>query len=93
MQTFRTRLKIRKGDAVGLQLSVGAYGNAPYSDGTWLEIWIPPLGPERVRADDSGSRDYELLYNAVVERDRDRDGFGDVTQDKCPKDPDKQEGC
>jgi TIR domain len=92
-QTFRTRLPIRKGDAVGLQLSVGAYGNAPYAAGTWLEIWIPPLGPERERALDSGSRDYEMLYNAVIERDRDGDGFGDVTQDNCPKDPDKQEGC
>jgi hypothetical protein len=92
-QVFRTRLPIMKGDAVGLQLSVGAYGNAPYSEGTWLEIWIPPLGPERRRADDSGSRDYELLYNAFIERDRDRDGFGDVTQDNCPKDPDKQKGC
>jgi hypothetical protein len=92
-QTFRTRLKIRKGDVVGLQLSVGAFGSAPYSEGTWLEIWIPPLGLERQRAEDSGSRDYELLYNAFIERDRDRDGFGDVTQDKCPRDPDRQEGC
>jgi hypothetical protein len=92
-QTFRTRLKIRKGDVVGLQFSVGAFGSAPYSEGTWLEIWIPPLGLERQRAEDSGSRDYELLYNAVIERDADRDGFGDVTQDKCPGDPDRQEGC
>jgi TIR domain len=92
-QTFRTRLRIRKGDVVGLQFSVGAFGNAPYSEGTWLEIWIPPLGLERQRAEDSGSRDYELLYNAFIERDTDRDGFGDVTQDKCPRDPDRQEGC
>jgi len=92
-QTFRTRLKIRKGDVVGLQFSVGAFGNAPYSEGTWLEIWIPPLGLERQRAEDSGSRDYELLYNAVIERDTDGDGFGDVTQDTCPSDPDRQEGC
>ncbi len=62
-------------------------------EGTWLEIWIPPLGIERERAEDSGSRDYEMLYNAVVERDGDRDGFGDVTQDNCPKNPAKQEGC
>jgi TIR domain len=90
---FRTRLKIRSGDAVGLQLSVGAYGNAPYSDGTWLELWIPPLGPERQRAEDSSEQDYELLYNASIERDRDDDGFGDATQDQCPEDPDRQEDC
>lgn len=92
-QTFRTRLKIRSGDAVGVQLSVGAYGNAAYSDGTWLEEWIPPLGPERRRSEDSSTHDYELLYNAFIERDRDGDGFGDVTQDNCPGDPGRQAGC
>lgn len=90
---FRTRLEIRKGDAVGMQFSVGAYGNAPYSDGTWLEEWIPPLATERVRSDDTSTQNYELLYNASIERDRDSDGFGDVTQDDCPEDPDRQEGC
>jgi hypothetical protein len=92
-QRFRTRLKIRRGDGVGMQLSVGAYGNAPYSDGSWLEEWIPPIGTERVRSDESSTQNYELLYNASIERDRDGDEFGDVTQDDCPKDPGRQEGC
>ena len=92
-QRFRTRLGIRRGDGVGLQLSVGAYGNAPYSDGTWLEEWLPPLGPERVRSDEISTQSYQLLYNALVERDRDDDGFGDVSQDQCPKDPEKQQDC
>jgi TIR domain len=91
---FRTRLEIRKGDAVGLQLSIGAYGNAPYSAGTTLDEWIPPLGAERRSSDQSGDAvDYELLYNATIEHDRDGDGFGDVTQDRCPKDPSRHEGC
>ena len=76
-----------------MQLSVGAYGNAPYSDGSWLEEWIPPIGTERVRSDESSTQNYELLYNASIERDRDGDGFGDVTQDDCPQDPGRQEGC
>jgi hypothetical protein len=36
---------------------------------------------------------YELLYNASIERDKDGDGFGDATQDHCPKDPDRRAGC
>jgi hypothetical protein len=92
-QTFRTRLQIRRGDAVGLQFSIGAYGNAPYSQGTWLEEWIPPLGAERRRSNNDSEYEYELLYNASIERDKDRDGFGDATQDDCPEDPNRQEGC
>jgi hypothetical protein len=92
-QSFPTRLKIKRGDAVGVQFSVGAYGNAPYSQGTWLEEWIPPLGAERRRSNNEGEYEYELLYNASIEHDRDRDGFGDVTQDHCPKDPARQDGC
>jgi TIR domain len=92
-QRFSTRLSIRRGDAVGLQLSVGAYGNAPYSDGTWLEEWIPPLGAERLASTEDGEDTYQLLYNASIERDADGDGYGDVTQDDCPKDRARQQGC
>lgn len=90
---FRTRLSIRKGDTVGLQLSVGAHGNAPYSTGASLEEWIPPLGPQTRPATNAEADSYELLYNASIEKDEDRDGFGDVTQDDCPKDPSRHKGC
>jgi TIR domain len=92
-ERFNTRLEIRRGDGVGLQLSIGGTGNAPYSQGTWLEEWIPPLGAKRVVSDDSSTQSYQVLYNATVERDKDGDGYGDVTQDKCPKDADKQDAC
>jgi hypothetical protein len=92
-QPFRTRIKIRRGDAVGLQFSVGAYGNAPYSDGTWLEEWIPPLAAEPTSATESDETTYQLLYNASVERYRDADGYGDATQDDCPEDPDRHTDC
>ena len=90
---FKTRLTIRRDDAVGLQLSPGAYGNAPYSEGTWMEEWIPPIGTKQVNSTEPGEENYQLLYNAAVERDKDRDGFGDVTQDQCPKDKNRQSGC
>lgn len=92
-QPFKTRMKIRRGDAVGLQFSVGAYGNAPYSDGTWLEEWLPPLATEPTRALEPDEATYQLLYNATVEPDRDGDGYGDATQDDCPKDQDRHTGC
>ena len=90
-QQFKTRLKISKGDVVGLQFSVGAYGSAPYSEGTSLQLWIPPL--TTVPQLSEATYDYELLYSASIEPDTDRDGFGDVTQDACPEDPDRQEDC
>jgi hypothetical protein len=90
-QQFQTRLKISKGDVVGLQFSVGAYGSAPYSEGTSLQLWIPPL--TTVPQLSESTYDYELLYNASIEPDTDRDGFGDVTQDNCPEDPARQKDC
>jgi hypothetical protein len=92
-QKFATRLSIKAGDAVGLQLSSGAYGNAPYAQGAWLERWLPPLGPEQASSGDSGSESSELLYNAFIERDRDGDGYGDASQDSCPKDPAEHTRC
>ncbi len=78
---------------MGLQFSTGAYGNAPNSPGTWLESWIPPLAAEQRPSTNDTEYDYQLLYNAVIERDADGDGFGDATQDDCPKDPGRQKGC
>lgn len=92
-QRFRTHLKIQKGDTVGLQLSIGAYGNAPYSQGASLEIWLPPLGAESRPSESDSSPDYELLYGALIERDRDGDGFGDITEDRCPRNPRRHDGC
>jgi hypothetical protein len=94
-QQFPTRLPVKAGDAVGLQFSTGAYGNAPYAQGAVLEKWLPPLGPEqRPSGDsDSGADNVELLYNAFIERDRDNDGYGDASQDHCPTNPKSQKAC
>src|SRR5262249_9456177 len=37
--------------------------------------------------------EYHVNVAAVVEPDADHDGYGDDTQDQCPKDPAKQTGC
>jgi hypothetical protein len=54
--------------------------------------WTPALS-EGLVPPASGEGDLELLVNATVERDRDRDGFGDRSQDRCPKDPTRQADC
>jgi TIR domain len=78
---------------LGSDLRSPAGSDRWYSEGTSLERWSPPLGPERRPSDSGGAQTYELLYNAIVERDRDGDGYGDVIQDRCPRDPRRHAGC
>jgi hypothetical protein len=51
-------------------------------------VWkyVPGLKEGRLPLSTSEG-DLELLFNATVEPDRDHDGYGDRTQDRCPKDP------
>ena len=62
-QQFKTRLKISKGDVVGLQFSVGAHGSAPYSEGTSLQLWIPPL--TTVPQLSEATYDYEMALQRI----------------------------
>ncbi|HVD86298.1 MAG TPA: hypothetical protein VNB59_02720 [Solirubrobacterales bacterium] len=48
------------------------------------EVSIPPPASEENR---------ELLFNVTVEPDRDHDGYGDKTQDRCPEDSRRQAHC
>ena len=85
---FSDGLVIDKGDVVGLQFSTrGPRERDQLSRGTRLESWIPPLAAEQRPSTNDTEYDYQLLYNAVIERDADGDGLGDATQDDCPKDP------
>jgi hypothetical protein len=54
--------------------------------------WSPGLS-EGVLPLSDGEGDLELLFNARVERDRDRDGYGDMTQDRCPRDRKRHAHC
>ena len=101
-RTYSTRLLIRRGDFLGIDLpvggeTVGAFGRlAPELmwqgiPGAKLRSWDPALRDGETRAagqfvDCWDRADLELLINADVEPDADADGFGDESQDGCPED-------
>ncbi len=87
LNTWSTRLPIRAGDRLGIDnASQGLYFGG--SSGLTFH-WMPALGEGESR-ERTGSKGYQLLLNADVEPDADRDAFGDETQDQCPGDPSSQ---
>jgi hypothetical protein len=84
---FPARLAIQAGDSVGLDVHGGALVYAPTPGATMLG-WANSL-MENTTADGASSA-YELLVQAVIEADADKDGFGDETQDGCPGDAARQ---
>ncbi len=91
IQTIDDRLPVRAGDRLGLATggqipTMGALGAlAAMGDGEGLSLLTPSAG-----GDLSG---YRLLVQADVEPDTDDDGYGDVTQDACPADSTRHDGC
>jgi hypothetical protein len=85
---------------VGIDVNVTGNGNgeavAPFAylasgaGSAWK--WVPGLS-EGVLPESSGEGNLELLFNATIEPDRDHDGYGDKTQDRCPEDPKRQRHC
>jgi hypothetical protein len=96
---FPTRLAIN-GLSIGLDTVVtGApgeatapLGHAESGSGT-LDKWVPSL-PESTNSLPTPAQEAgELLFNLVAEPDRDRDEYGDKTQDRCPEDPRRHVHC
>ena len=97
--TNRTRIRVRRGDVLGLGEANNARssptscfdpggfrGDREYaraSDVRRGQIRSFPAGPFRVR----------LNVRARLEPDADRDGFGDRTQDRCPANARTQSAC
>jgi len=83
-----TRLPIRAGDGIGLDINASAivWATTPLASGI---AWSSGL-PEGATAPGVARQDRELLVQAVLEADADRDGFGDETQDGCPAEPSRQ---
>jgi hypothetical protein len=80
IEEHSTRVPVKKGnhlalDASNAQLTYNASGSK------FTYVFSPLLGQSpRTSNQPTG----ELLVQATVEPDRDHDGFGDETQDKCP---------
>jgi hypothetical protein len=55
--------------------------------------WTPWLGESSVPAPNIDEEGLELLFNVTVEPDRDHDGYGDKSQDRCPTDPQRRRDC
>ena len=66
-------------DTINAQVTYNAGGDK------FTYVWQPALvDGQAARQSTYPSGTGELLVQASVEADRDRDGFGDETQDKCP---------
>ena len=98
LQVFPTRLPIRTGDHIGLD-----QGNGSSLDASIRRVVTGATYPNfNPRLPDSGAFtpfvgpsgvDAELVLNADIEADADKDGFGDETQDQCPTDASTQGPC
>jgi hypothetical protein len=82
------RLAVRAGDLIAVDLRDGQeIGVSPHATAdSASQTFIPVLGSAEARApDQTHVDDFEMLFNAVIEPDRDRDGSGDETEDACPE--------
>ena len=94
VSTFATRVPIRTGDFIGIDLPTpdSALGQRTVGGATVLGF-VPVLGDGETRAPQASLPDTEGLLNADIEPDADRDGFGDESQDLCAKDAATQGLC
>ena len=85
VSTFAARLRVSRGDLIGLDLGSGeGIGAAP--SGSGIATFSPALGASETRAPASlAASGSQLLYNADIEPDADGDGHGDESQDQCPQ--------
>jgi hypothetical protein len=82
------RVHVAHGDLIGIQaLGLGAAVGvrpAPFDSSAWEEF-DTRARRNSIAISGGTTNGQQLLYNADIERDRDRDGYGDETQDRCPR--------
>jgi len=100
IHTFESRLPLDGSQEIGLDAVVTGLGDGASAPVAHREsgvgkvaLWRPSLGEELIARPFSVENDTELLLNATVEPDEDRDGYGDRTQDECPGNPQRQDRC
>jgi hypothetical protein len=91
-EAFDTRLPIQAGDRIALdQLEPSVLSSPSPAVGTRTDPsatrdrWVPPLADGETRTADVPDESNEVVYNADIEPDQDRDGLGDETQDPFPQ--------
>jgi hypothetical protein len=92
IEEFPARVPVTKGAHVALD---GTSHGATYdsSGGRDTYLYAPPLAQGQAARTTTETSGGELLVQAVMEPDSDRDGFGDETQDSCPTDAGTQQGA
>jgi hypothetical protein len=92
IEQFGAQISIQAGDYVALDsAATGALHGG--SGGTRQYQYSPPLVTGEGPRASTDTEDEELLLQAVIEPDSDKDGFGDETQDRCPTDPSTAGAC
>lgn len=85
---FATRMPILAGDNIGLSITQATEAsNVRYKPGLMTPgasaMYFQPELPEGQAATPTVNDGTEVFFNADIEPDADRDGFGDETQDRC----------
>jgi hypothetical protein len=93
IRTFPTRLSIRAGESVGVMSEPGFEVGVRQFPGADADVFIPPPSTTTPTPAPGPDGPFEVSFSADVERDADHDGFGDETQDRCPKDAATQAPC
>lgn len=83
ISTHPARVAVTRGQRIGFELAESAQLPFVYRDEISTgDGWGPPLGAETRASNPTAlDRTYEILANATIEPDADRDGFGDESQD------------
>ncbi len=102
VHVFPARLPVAAGDQIGVDsLSSNTSMGPAEPPIVYVEsgigtpaTWTPSLLPGETRAPNGfPTSSMEVLLNADIEPDADRDGYGDETQDGCPSDPTRHGPC
>lgn len=96
ISVFPTRLPIKAGDVLGIDFdSTNTAGIKPATgDPSTLALYHAPALADGVTAAATNPNvGTELLLNGDIEPDVDQDGFGDETQDLCPRISGTASGC
>jgi hypothetical protein len=86
--SFETRIPVQAGDRMGAAPGSGAVAAGLYcttanpADSMGAFAVDPAIGSINTFPPNAG---YQAAISAIVEPDADNDGFGDETQDKCPR--------
>ena len=86
------RLPVKKGQQLGVNASPNLWATYNNSGDEYSYVFAPPLVAGAGKRGSTQSTG-ELLVAGTIEPDADGDGFGDETQDRCPRQATTQGDC